>query len=64
LIFKAGYTTLNSAPGEAAARHRMSLVRRYVQEAGGKIALATVLGHETRFKSHTAATALADSQVA
>ncbi len=28
----------------------MSLVRRYVHEAGGKIALATLLGHETRFK--------------
>ena len=28
----------------------MSLVRRYVHEAGGKIALASLLGHETRFK--------------
>jgi chemotaxis protein histidine kinase CheA len=64
LIFKAGYTTLNSAPGEARHGTGMSLVRRYVQEAGGKIALATVLGHETRFKVILPATALADSQVA
>jgi signal transduction histidine kinase len=28
----------------------MSLVRRYVHEADGKIALASLLGHETRFK--------------
>jgi signal transduction histidine kinase len=28
----------------------MSLVRRYVHEAGGKIALASQIGQETRFK--------------
>ena len=28
----------------------MSLVRRYVHEAGGRIALASLPGHETRFK--------------
>jgi signal transduction histidine kinase len=28
----------------------MSLVRRYVHEAGGRIALASLKGHETRFK--------------
>jgi signal transduction histidine kinase len=28
----------------------MSLVRRYVHDAGGKIALASLPGHETRFK--------------
>ena len=50
LIFKSGYTTMNSAPGEAAHGTGMSLVRRYVHEAGGKIALASLLGHETRFK--------------
>ncbi len=50
LIFKSGYTTLESAPGEAPHGTGMSLVRRYVHEAGGKIALATLLGHETRFK--------------
>jgi two-component system, chemotaxis family, sensor kinase CheA len=50
LIFKSGYTTMTSAPGEAPHGTGMSLVRRYVHEAGGKIALATLLGHETRFK--------------
>jgi len=64
LIFKSGYTTLNSAPGEARHGTGMSLVRRYVHEAGGKIALATLLGHETRFKVTLPAAALADSQVA
>ena len=64
LIFKAGYTTLDSAPGEAPHGSGMSLVRRYVHEAGGKIALATLLGHETRFKVTLPATAVADAQVA
>jgi two-component system chemotaxis sensor kinase CheA len=63
LIFKSGYTTLDSAPGEAPHGSGMSLVRRYVHEAGGKIALATLLGHETRFKLTLPAEA-ADSQVA
>ncbi len=68
LIFKSGYTTLTSAPGEAPHGSGMSLVRRYVHEAGGKIALATLLGHETRFKvalpALSAAAAAADAQVA
>jgi two-component system, chemotaxis family, sensor kinase CheA len=64
LIFKSGYTTLDSAPGEAPHGSGMSLVRRYVHEAGGKIALATLLGHETRFKVTLPAEAAADSQVA
>jgi two-component system chemotaxis sensor kinase CheA len=68
LIFKSGYTTLPSAPGEAPHGSGMSLVRRYIHEAGGKIALATLLGHETRFKvtlpALTAAAAAADAQVA
>jgi two-component system, chemotaxis family, sensor kinase CheA len=64
LIFKSGYTTLDSAPGEAPHGTGMSLVRRYVHEAGGKIALATLLGHETRFKVTLPATAVADAQVA
>jgi two-component system chemotaxis sensor kinase CheA len=64
LIFKSGYTTLDSAPGEAPHGSGMSLVRRYVHEAGGKIALATVLGHETRFKLTLPAAAAADAQVA
>ena len=49
LIFKSGYTTLSS-PGDTTHGSGMSLVRRYVHEAGGKIALASLLGHETRFK--------------
>jgi signal transduction histidine kinase len=71
LIFKSGYTTLTWAPGEAPHGTGMSLVRRYVHEAGGKIALATLLGHETRFKvtlpaaaAAGAAAAAADAQVA
>jgi len=64
LIFKSGYTTLDSAPGEAPHGTGMSLVRRYVHEAGGKIALATLVGHETRFKVTLPATAVADAQVA
>ncbi len=50
LIFKSGYTTLANASGEAPHGSGMSLVRRYVHEAGGKIAIASLLGHETRFK--------------
>jgi two-component system, chemotaxis family, sensor kinase CheA len=66
LIFKSGYTTLTSASGEAPHGTGMSLVRRYVHEAGGKIALATLLGHETRFKVTlpAAPAAAADAQVA
>ena len=49
LIFKSGFTTMANDGG---ARHGsgMSLVRRYVHEAGGKIALASLVGKETRFK--------------
>jgi two-component system chemotaxis sensor kinase CheA len=50
LIFKSGYSTLPNAPGEPAHGSGLSLVRRYVHEAGGKIALASLTGHETRFK--------------
>src|ERR1700722_8025282 len=64
LIFKSGYTPLPQAAGEAAHGSGMSLVRRYVHEAGGKIALATLLGHETRFKVTLPALAAADAQVA
>ena len=67
LIFKSGYTTLSNASGEAPHGTGMSLVRRYVHEAGGKIALATLLGHETRFKVTLPAAAVAatpDAQVA
>jgi two-component system chemotaxis sensor kinase CheA len=64
LIFKSGYTTLASAAGEAPHGTGMSLVRRYVHEAGGKIALATLFGHETRFKVTLPPLAAADAQVA
>ncbi len=61
LIFKSGYTTLTSSPGETVHGTGMSLVRRYVHEAGGKIALATLLGHETRFKVTLPAQASVDA---
>jgi two-component system, chemotaxis family, sensor kinase CheA len=50
LIFKSGFTTMTEAPGAPKHGAGMSLVRRYVHEAGGRIALASLLGHETRFK--------------
>jgi two-component system chemotaxis sensor kinase CheA len=50
LIFKSGFTTMTDTPGDAKHGSGMSLVRRYVHEAGGKIALASVVGQETRFK--------------
>jgi two-component system chemotaxis sensor kinase CheA len=50
LIFKSGYSTLPSTPGEPTHGTGLALVRRYVHEAGGKVALASLLGHETRFK--------------
>jgi two-component system chemotaxis sensor kinase CheA len=49
LIFKSGFTTLANS-SDTSHGTGMSLVRRYVHEAGGKIALASLLGHETRFK--------------
>jgi signal transduction histidine kinase len=70
LIFKSGFTTMSDAGGGAAggeSKHGsgMSLVRRYVHEAGGKIALASLVGHETRFKvTLPAVDAPADAQVA
>jgi len=50
LIFKSGFSTMSDTPGEPKHGAGMSLVRRYVHEAGGKIALASLMGHETRFK--------------
>ncbi len=50
LIFKSGFTSMTESPGEPKHGSGMSLVRRYVHEAGGKIALASQLGTETRFK--------------
>jgi two-component system chemotaxis sensor kinase CheA len=65
LIFKSGFTTMPDSAGDAKHGSGMSLVRRYVHEAGGKIALASVLGQETRFKvTLPALEAAADAQVA
>jgi two-component system chemotaxis sensor kinase CheA len=50
LIFKSGYSTMGQLPGEPTHGTGMALVRRYVHDSGGKIALASLLGHETRFK--------------
>jgi two-component system chemotaxis sensor kinase CheA len=50
LIFKSGFTTMPDVHGESKHGSGMSLVRRYVHEAGGKIALASQVGQETRFK--------------
>jgi signal transduction histidine kinase len=50
LIFKSGFTTLTDSDGDTRHGTGMSLVRRYVHEAGGKIALASQVGRETRFK--------------
>lgn len=65
LIFKSGFTTMTDTPGDAKHGSGMSLVRRYVHEAGGKIALASIVGQETRFKvTLPALEATADAQVA
>ncbi len=50
LIFKSGYTTFPIPPGDRSHGTGLALVRRYVHDAGGKIALASVVGQETRFK--------------
>ncbi len=50
LIFKDGFTTLRSAPNQPLHGAGLSLVRRYVHDAGGKVALASDPGRETRFK--------------
>jgi hypothetical protein len=50
LIFKSRYTTLASSAADVTHGAGMSLVRRYVHEAGGKIALASLPRYETRFK--------------
>jgi len=50
LIFRGGFTTLTPSPSEPALGTGLSLVRRYVSAAGGKIALASELGRETRFR--------------
>jgi signal transduction histidine kinase len=50
LIFKAGYTTLADSGSDMQRGAGLALVRRYVSDAGGKIALASHLGSETRFR--------------
>lgn len=50
LIFKSRFTTLDNAGSDTKHGTGMSLVRRHIQEVGGKIALASLAGHETRFK--------------
>jgi len=50
LIFQDGFTTLPSAPNQPLHGAGLSLVRRYVHDAGGKVALASDPGRETRFK--------------
>jgi len=50
LIFRSRYSTLESSAGGKAHGAGMSLVRRYIHNAGGKIALASLAGYETRFK--------------
>jgi two-component system chemotaxis sensor kinase CheA len=62
LIFKSRFTTLAESPTDTRHGTGMSLVRRYIHEAGGKIALASLAGHETRFK--IVLPAAADSQAA
>jgi len=66
LIFKSGFTTMTDTDGETKHGTGMSLVRRYVHAAGGKIALASVLGQETRFRVTLPALEMAasDAQVA
>ena len=65
LIFKSGFTTMTDTSGDTKHGSGMSLVRRYVHEAGGKIALASVVGQETRFKVTLPTLELAaDAQVA
>jgi signal transduction histidine kinase len=65
LIFKSGFTTMPDSGGDTKHGSGMSLVRRYVHEAGGKIALASILSQETRFKvTLPPVEAAADAQVA
>ncbi len=64
LIFKSRYTTLADSPDDKTHGTGMSLVRRYIHEAGGKIALASLAGHETRFKVTLPLLAAAESEPA
>jgi signal transduction histidine kinase len=50
LIFRDGFSTLPSGAGDQTHGAGLSLVRRYVHDAGGKVALSSEPGRETRFK--------------
>ncbi|MDE2305112.1 MAG: hypothetical protein KGL34_06095 [Gammaproteobacteria bacterium] len=50
LIFKSAFSTLTDEPGGPAHGTGLSLVRRYVEETGGTIALASETGQSTRYK--------------
>lgn len=50
LIFKKGFSTANDSSAEGGRGIGMALVRRYVAESGGRVALASVLGSQTRFR--------------
>jgi chemotaxis protein histidine kinase CheA len=64
LIFKIGYTTQIDAAGQSPRGTGLSFVRRYVHEAGGRISLASLPGHETRFKVTLPAVTAEETQVA
>ena len=49
LIFKSGYAS-GTSDGDAPTRRGLLLVRRYVDDAGGRLALASEPGRNTRFK--------------
>jgi signal transduction histidine kinase len=50
LIFRDGFSTLPAGAHEPAHGAGLSFVRRYVHDAGGKVALSSEPGRETRFK--------------
>ena len=50
LIFKKGFTTMEEPTSEGGKGMGMALVRRYVADAGGRVALASDLGRYTRLR--------------
>ena len=50
LIFRKGFSTVAQPTAEAGRGMGMALVRRYVTEAGGRVALASKPGVQTRFR--------------
>jgi two-component system, chemotaxis family, sensor kinase CheA len=63
LIFKSRYTTLDRFATNTTHGTGMALVRRYVHEAGGKVALASLPGRETRFKITLPAVTAANADI-